>query len=315
MTSSRALRWALALSLAWASIAGAQSGDEEPTLVTGDARPPRATTGPAGDRDGDRIPDASDLCPDVAEREARAFPGDGCPDTDGDRDGVVDDYDACPSAPETVNGSRDLDGCPDAPSDPPATLRARAGCFVGAAMLDVRAPSGGTTQLVPRSDAPTWLGAGPLDCYASVAFDGRRALHCASATVEATLVMAGEGEHAIGMAVVRVGTRLERRAWSGTRLPDLDPSAVRAVVDQHGDETSACYESDASARGREGRVVVTLTIGADGTTRAEVTRTTFAPAAPALEQCLVRVLSGLSVPAPACAPSTQVVAFSFEPEP
>lgn len=67
----------------------------------------------AQDRDGDRVDDALDLCPDVRELDTRLFPGDGCPDRDADGDRVVDDYDVCADAAETANGLEDGDGCPD----------------------------------------------------------------------------------------------------------------------------------------------------------------------------------------------------------
>jgi TonB family protein len=68
----------------------------------------------AQDRDGDRLLDDLDLCPDAAEGPATLFPGDGCPDVDTDGDRIVDDHDVCPAEPETVNGFEDADGCADA---------------------------------------------------------------------------------------------------------------------------------------------------------------------------------------------------------
>ncbi|NUO02608.1 MAG: OmpA family protein [Saprospiraceae bacterium] len=59
------------------------------------------------DRDGDGIPDAQDLCPDV--KGLAAF--NGCPDTDGD--GLTDGEDQCP----TVAGLKEFMGCPDGDGD------------------------------------------------------------------------------------------------------------------------------------------------------------------------------------------------------
>ncbi|WP_367389436.1 OmpA family protein [Lewinella sp. LCG006] len=59
------------------------------------------------DRDGDGIPDATDLCPDKAGTAAL----NGCPDRDGD--GVADGSDNCPDVPGTLK----LMGCPDTDND------------------------------------------------------------------------------------------------------------------------------------------------------------------------------------------------------
>lgn len=78
--------------------------------------PMRATSGPVArpqtikspiDRDGDRVQDANDQCPDQ--------PGslrDGCPVVDRDNDGISDKYDKCPDVPEPRDGRADGDGCP-----------------------------------------------------------------------------------------------------------------------------------------------------------------------------------------------------------
>ena len=78
--------------------------------------PLRATSGPVTrprpittpiDRDGDRVPDGSDLCP--------TQPGslrDGCPVVDTDGDGISDRFDKCPNVPEVRDGRADGDGCP-----------------------------------------------------------------------------------------------------------------------------------------------------------------------------------------------------------
>jgi outer membrane protein OmpA-like peptidoglycan-associated protein len=59
------------------------------------------------DRDGDGIPDANDLCPDLAGTLAL----NGCPDRDGD--GVADGSDNCPD----IAGVLKLKGCPDTDND------------------------------------------------------------------------------------------------------------------------------------------------------------------------------------------------------
>ena len=76
----------------------------------------RATGGPVTrprpiatptDRDGDRVHDGADACPDQ--------PGslrDGCPVVDTDGDGISDRFDKCPSVPEVRDGRADGDGCP-----------------------------------------------------------------------------------------------------------------------------------------------------------------------------------------------------------
>lgn len=59
------------------------------------------------DRDADGVPDAQDLCPDVAGLSTF----NGCPDADGD--GVPDGEDECPA----VAGTIALNGCPDTDGD------------------------------------------------------------------------------------------------------------------------------------------------------------------------------------------------------
>jgi OOP family OmpA-OmpF porin len=67
------------------------------------------------DRDGDRVSDSEDQCPDDPEDRDGVDDADGCPDEDADfdRDGVSDLDDDCPDAKETINGIDDEDGCPD----------------------------------------------------------------------------------------------------------------------------------------------------------------------------------------------------------
>lgn len=64
-----------------------------------------------GDRDGDRVPDDEDYCPDVFGVAPR-----GCPTVcvdDNDGDGLPNPEDECPDEPESRNGFQDRDGCPD----------------------------------------------------------------------------------------------------------------------------------------------------------------------------------------------------------
>ena len=63
------------------------------------------------DRDGDRVIDEEDFCPDVYGEMPR-----GCPTVcvdDDDADGLMNPEDQCPQQPETRNGYQDGDGCPD----------------------------------------------------------------------------------------------------------------------------------------------------------------------------------------------------------
>ncbi|MCA9704908.1 MAG: OmpA family protein, partial [Myxococcales bacterium] len=65
----------------------------------------------AGDRDGDRVLDRDDYCPDLFGAPPR-----GCPQVcidDRDGDGLSDPVDKCPDEPESRNGFEDADGCPD----------------------------------------------------------------------------------------------------------------------------------------------------------------------------------------------------------
>ena len=74
-----------------------------------------------GDRDGDRIKDDADACPDEAEdydgfedTRADSPPGRyGCPEPDNDGDGILDAKDRCPNTPEDRDGVQDDDGCPE----------------------------------------------------------------------------------------------------------------------------------------------------------------------------------------------------------
>ncbi|MCW5806623.1 MAG: OmpA family protein [Deltaproteobacteria bacterium] len=66
-----------------------------------------------GDRDGDRIKDDVDKCPDDPEDYDGFQDEDGCPDPDNDHDGIPDRLDKCPNVPEDKDGFQDEDGCPE----------------------------------------------------------------------------------------------------------------------------------------------------------------------------------------------------------
>jgi outer membrane protein OmpA-like peptidoglycan-associated protein len=86
------------------------SGVLVPSGATG---PVTAENAARGDRDGDGVADAADVCPLGAEDVDGFEDGDGCPDPDNDHDRVADADDRCPDEPETYNGLEDIDGCPD----------------------------------------------------------------------------------------------------------------------------------------------------------------------------------------------------------
>jgi hypothetical protein len=69
------------------------------------------------DKDGDRIPDSLDACPDEAEDRDSFEDEDGCPEDDNDRDGLADGVDRCPADPEDRDGFEDEDGCPEPDND------------------------------------------------------------------------------------------------------------------------------------------------------------------------------------------------------
>ncbi len=69
------------------------------------------------DRDGDRIANKFDACPDAAEDFDGFEDQDGCPDADNDQDGINDTVDLCPDEPEDRDGFEDTDGCPEADND------------------------------------------------------------------------------------------------------------------------------------------------------------------------------------------------------
>lgn len=94
------------------------------------------------DGDGDGVADVQDKCPkDKGPAELKGCPSLSALDSDGD--GVFDDKDKCPDAPEVVNGYSDDDGCPDIP--PPAALVPFLGTVQGVAFESER------SDLLPSS--------------------------------------------------------------------------------------------------------------------------------------------------------------------
>ena len=69
------------------------------------------------DKDGDRVPDSIDACPDEAEDKDSFEDEDGCPELDNDRDGLADTGDRCAADPEDKDGFEDADGCPEPDND------------------------------------------------------------------------------------------------------------------------------------------------------------------------------------------------------
>jgi outer membrane protein OmpA-like peptidoglycan-associated protein len=83
---------------------------------------------PVRDRDGDKIEDRDDDCPDDPEDRDGFEDDDGCPDNDNDRDGVPDKNDKCPNKAEDRDGFEDSDGCPDEDNDGDGILDADDQC-------------------------------------------------------------------------------------------------------------------------------------------------------------------------------------------
>jgi outer membrane protein OmpA-like peptidoglycan-associated protein len=69
---------------------------------------------PPPDRDSDRVPDATDACPELAGVPSSDPVMDGCPDLprDADGDAVPDSFDACPGEAGIPTGDRRTHGCP-----------------------------------------------------------------------------------------------------------------------------------------------------------------------------------------------------------
>ncbi|HCP46525.1 MAG TPA: hypothetical protein DIU15_10800 [Deltaproteobacteria bacterium] len=80
------------------------------------------------DRDGDKITNRKDACPDDPEDMDDFEDEDGCPDNDNDKDGVVDSRDDCPLEPEDKDTWEDQDGCPDIDNDSDGFFDAQDAC-------------------------------------------------------------------------------------------------------------------------------------------------------------------------------------------
>ncbi|MSQ01789.1 MAG: OmpA family protein [Myxococcales bacterium] len=70
-----------------------------------------------GDKDGDGVKDADDICPNDPEDLDAFKDADGCPELDNDKDGVNDSADRCGMQAEDRDGFEDGDGCPDLDND------------------------------------------------------------------------------------------------------------------------------------------------------------------------------------------------------
>lgn len=99
--------------VALAESSAKQALEESPADRCGTAPPPPKV----GDRDGDRILDPVDECPDEPEDYDGFLDEDGCPEPDNDADGLADPIDQCPNIAEDLDGFEDDDGCPDLDND------------------------------------------------------------------------------------------------------------------------------------------------------------------------------------------------------
>lgn len=74
---------------------------------------PKPAPPPPPDRDGDKIVDSEDACPDAAGEPSEDPARNGCPlPVDRDGDGIVDGEDACPDAAGLPNADPTKNGCP-----------------------------------------------------------------------------------------------------------------------------------------------------------------------------------------------------------
>jgi hypothetical protein len=69
------------------------------------------------DKDGDRVPDDLDQCPDIPEDRDGFEDTDGCPELDNDDDGIIDREDACPNQKGSRSSDPRLNGCPAPDTD------------------------------------------------------------------------------------------------------------------------------------------------------------------------------------------------------
>jgi outer membrane protein OmpA-like peptidoglycan-associated protein len=111
-------------------LGGLTAGWMSETPETGIMLPGEIDDLPSGtDRDGDRVPDRADRCPDIPEDADGDTDFDGCPepfDTDGD--GRQDAADRCPTEPEDFDRFDDDDGCPEPDNDQDRVLDANDLC-------------------------------------------------------------------------------------------------------------------------------------------------------------------------------------------
>jgi OOP family OmpA-OmpF porin len=81
----------------------------------------KATPCGTADKDGDKIADIVDRCPDEKEDYDGVQDEDGCPDIDPngdeDKDGIKNIDDGCVYEPEDFDGDKDDDGCPETSAD------------------------------------------------------------------------------------------------------------------------------------------------------------------------------------------------------
>jgi OmpA-OmpF porin, OOP family len=74
---------------------------------------------PKNDRDGDKITDEVDACPDTPGVKTDDPKTNGCPlvDPDRDKDGILNEKDACPDTPGVPNADPKKNGCPEKDAD------------------------------------------------------------------------------------------------------------------------------------------------------------------------------------------------------
>ncbi|MET0340930.1 MAG: OmpA family protein [Polyangiales bacterium] len=127
----------------------------------------RAPVDTRSDRDGDKIPDFSDACPDKVGVPESDPPG--CPLSDGDGDGVADSLDACPFVAGKARSDATTNGCPNQDRDADGVQDASDACpdVAGRATADTRtsgcADSDGDSVFDPVDACPRDHGVANLD--------------------------------------------------------------------------------------------------------------------------------------------------------
>ena len=94
----------------------------------GDTPDPARRGCPRPDRDGDGVFDDEDTCPGVPQGASPDPARRGCPRPDADGDGVFDDEDTCPTTPQGANPDPARRGCPDGDDDNDGVLNSRDLC-------------------------------------------------------------------------------------------------------------------------------------------------------------------------------------------